>query len=54
VVTLGALIRFRGWTFLLTGYDEPSGASDDVVQRVAGSIVLRVGIAVLAFGLLSL
>jgi len=49
----GALIRFRGWTFLLAGYDETSSISDDVVRGVAGNTVLRVGIAVFAVGLLA-
>jgi hypothetical protein len=47
---VGALIKFRGWTFLLAGYDETSPVPDDVVQDVAGNTVLRVGIAVFAFG----
>jgi hypothetical protein len=51
LTVLGALIRFRGWTFLLVGYDETSRVPDDVAQQVAGNTVLRVGIAVFAFGL---
>lgn len=49
----GALIRFRGWTFLLAGYDESSSVSEDFVQDVAGNTVLRVGIAVFAVGVLA-
>lgn len=48
----GALIKFRGWTFLLAGYDESSSIPDDVVQNVAGNTILRIGIAVLAVGVL--
>ncbi|WP_240728566.1 class I SAM-dependent methyltransferase [Halobellus limi] len=48
LTVLGALIRFRGWTFLLAGYDETSRVPDDVAQQVAGNTVLRVGIAVFA------
>lgn len=47
----GALIRYRGWTCLLAGYDETSRVPDNVVQQVAGNTVLRVGIAVFAFDL---
>jgi len=53
LTVLGALIRFRGWTFLLAGYDETSRVPDDVVRQVAGNTVLRVGIAVVAFGLVT-
>lgn len=53
LVTLaGALIRFRGWTFLLAGHDGTASVPEDVVQSVAGNTVLRVGIAVFAFGVL--
>ncbi|ESP89775.1 hypothetical protein [Candidatus Halobonum tyrrellensis] len=48
----GALIRFRGWTFLLAGYDETAPVPESVVQNVAGNTVLRVGIAVLVVGVL--
>jgi hypothetical protein len=37
LTVLGGLIRFRGWTFLLAGYDETSRIPDDVVQQVAGN-----------------
>jgi len=49
----GALIRFRGWTFLLAGYDGTAPVPDDVVREVAGNTVLRVGIPVLAVGVLA-
>ncbi|WP_284010890.1 DUF3784 domain-containing protein [Haloarcula pelagica] len=52
VTVAGALIKFRGWTFLLAGYDESVPVSEDTVQNVAGNTVLRVGIAVFAFGVL--
>ncbi|GAA0521096.1 hypothetical protein SAMN04488066_1203 [Halorubrum aquaticum] len=48
----GALIKFRGWTFLLAGYDETAAIPDDVVQDIAGNTVLRVGLAVFAIGIL--
>ena len=48
----GALIKFRGWMFLLAGYDETGEISDDVVQNIAGNSVLRVGLAVFAIGIL--
>ena len=50
VTVAGALIKFRGWTFLLAGYDESVPVSDDTVQNVAGNTAIRVGIAVLVFG----
>lgn len=31
LLILGVLIRFRGWTFLLAGYDGSSSIPDDVV-----------------------
>jgi len=48
----GVLIKFRGWTFLLAGYDETGEIPDDVVQDIAGNTVLRVGLAVFAIGIL--
>lgn len=48
----GALIKFRGWTFLLTGYDETAPVPDSVVQNVAENTVLRFGIAVFGVGML--
>jgi len=54
VGVLGALIKFAGWTWLLAGYSEStSPVPDDVVRDVAGNTVLRVGIAVFAFGVIS-
>ncbi|WP_257301086.1 DUF3784 domain-containing protein [Haloarchaeobius sp. FL176] len=51
IVTVGGiLVRFLGWTFLLAGYDGQSAIPDDVVAEMAGNTILRVGIAVLAFG----
>lgn len=49
----GALIKFRGWTFLVAGYDETSAVPEEVVADVAGSTVLRVGLAALALGVLT-
>jgi hypothetical protein len=53
VAIAGALVKFRGWTFLLAGYDTTSPVPDDVVQDMAGNTVLRIGIAVFTFGLLA-
>ncbi|WP_408958896.1 hypothetical protein [Natrinema sp. 74] len=54
ITILGALIKFGGWTWLLTGYNElTSPVPDDVVQNTAGNTVLRVGIAVFVFGMLA-
>lgn len=50
LVVLGALIRFRGWTFLVAGYDATSPLPDDVVASVVGNTVLRIGLAAAALG----
>ena len=52
LVVLGALIKFRGWTFLLAGYDQTSEVPDEVVSDVAGNTVLRIGLATVAFGVI--
>jgi len=53
VTALGALIKFAGWTWLLAGYSEStSTVPDDVVRDIAGSTILRVGIAVLLIGVI--
>ncbi|QHS15866.1 DUF3784 domain-containing protein [haloarchaeon 3A1-DGR] len=48
----GALIRFRGWTFLIAGYDETSSVPEEVVADVVGNAVLRIGVAAIALGVL--
>jgi len=48
----GALIKFRGWTFLLAGHDETAPIPESVVQTLAGNTVLRIGIAVSVVGVL--
>ncbi|MFA9518424.1 hypothetical protein ACERIT_14630 [Halopenitus sp. H-Gu1] len=52
LLILGVLIKFRGWLFLLAGYDESSSVPDNVVQDIAGNTVLRVSIAALVVGVL--
>jgi len=52
LIIAGVLIKFRGWTGLIAGYDETSTVPDDVVQDAVGNTVLRVGIAVFVFGIL--
>lgn len=52
LLTAGALIKFRGWTFLLAGYDETSPVPDEVVADIAGNTILRIGIAAIALGIL--
>ncbi|WP_436931396.1 hypothetical protein [Halosimplex halobium] len=49
-LVVGALVRYRGWTFLVAGYDETSPIPEDVVAEMAGSTVLRVGVATVALG----
>lgn len=54
VTALGALIKFAGWTWLLAGYSEStSPVPDDVVRDIAGSTIIRVGIAVLVVGVVA-
>lgn len=48
----GGLIKFRGWTFLLAGYDKTSSVPEDVIADMAGNTVLRVGLATIAFGVI--
>ena len=48
----GVLIKFRGWTFLLAGYDETSPVPDEVVADVAGNTILRIGLAAIVLGVL--
>ena len=48
----GVLITFRGWTFLLAGYDETSPVPDEVVADVAGNTILRIGLAAIVLGVL--
>ncbi|WP_066417769.1 DUF3784 domain-containing protein [Halorubrum aethiopicum] len=50
VAVAGWLIRFRGWTFLLAGYDGTSSVPDEVVAETAGNTVLRIGLAGIAIG----
>ncbi|OYR76337.1 hypothetical protein DJ84_22375 [Halorubrum ezzemoulense] len=49
----GVLIKFRGWTFLLAGYDETGEIPDSAVRDIAGNTVLRVCLAVFVFGVLT-
>lgn len=54
VALLGALIKFIGWTWLLAGYSKStSPVPDEVVQDIAGNTLLRIGIALLAVGVLA-
>jgi hypothetical protein len=51
VTVLGYLIRYRGWTFLVAGYDqETSSVPDEAVAEIAGSTILRIGIATIVLG----
>lgn len=52
LLILGVLIRFRGWLFLLAGYDESASVPDDVIQNIAGNTVLRISIAAFVVGTL--
>lgn len=53
LVVAGGLIKFFGWTFLLAGYDETSSIPDDVLAKMAGNTVLRIGLAAIVFGIIA-
>ncbi|WP_121822618.1 hypothetical protein [Halostella salina] len=53
VTALGALIRFRNWTFLVAGYDDSTDVPENVVANMVGNMVLRVGIGVSVFGVVA-
>jgi len=50
LAALGALIKFRQWTFLVAGYDRSSSVPKEVVADVVGSTVLRIGLAAIGLG----
>jgi hypothetical protein len=50
LVSLGYLVRFRGWTFLVAGYDDTASVPEDVAASVVGNAVLRLGVAALVLG----
>lgn len=50
---LAYLIRGRGWTFLVAGYDESSAISERVVATTVGNLALRVGMLSVLAGLLA-
>lgn len=52
LTVVGALIKFRQWTFLLAGNDKTSPVPDGVVAEIAGNTVLRIGLAGIALGVL--
>jgi hypothetical protein len=49
----GALLKFRGWTFLLGVYDKSSSVSNAAIRDLAGNTILNVGLAVFFFGVLN-
>lgn len=53
VLVLGYLIKFHGWTFLLAGYDPNAVTDEEALVNLAGGTVMRIGVAVIAFGALS-
>lgn len=52
IALAGWLIKYRGWTFLVAGYDTTSSVSEEVIGDIVGTTVLRVGIATAALGVL--
>jgi hypothetical protein len=53
LVGLGALVRFREWTFLVAGYDATSPVPEEVAANVVGNLLLRVGLASAAVGVVA-
>lgn len=52
LVAMGALIKYRGWTFLIAGYDATSSVPPAVARSLVGNTVLRVGLATIVLGAL--
>lgn len=50
VLFLGYLIKFRGWTFLLAGYDPNTVTDEDALADLAGGTLLRISIVIIVFG----
>lgn len=50
LAAVGALIKFRQWTFLIAGYDRTSPVPEEAVADIAGNTVLRIGLAAVAVG----
>ena len=53
LTVLGGLIRFRGWTFLIAGYDESSPIPAETVQNAGGNTIMRTGIVLIVAGVLT-
>ena len=53
VLVLGSLIKFRGWTFLLAGYDPNAVTDEAALADLAGGTVIRIGLAVVVFGIVT-
>jgi hypothetical protein len=53
LLTLGYLIRGRGWSFLVAGYDDAAAIPEDVVTSAVGNLALRVGILSLVVGVIA-
>lgn len=47
---LGVAIKYLGWITLLAGYDRTSAVPEDAVADIAGSTILRIGLAGLGYG----
>ncbi len=52
LVALGYLIRFRGWTFLIAGYDDSVDIPADLAANATGNTMLRIGLGTVALGIL--
>jgi hypothetical protein len=50
VLILGYLVKFRGWTFLLAGYDPTRITDEDALADLAGGTLLRIGLVIISFG----
>ncbi|EMA46761.1 DUF3784 domain-containing protein [Halococcus saccharolyticus] len=53
VLVLGYLIKFRGWTFLLAGYDPNAVTDEAALADLAGGTIIRIGLTVVVFGIVT-
>lgn len=50
LTVVGYLVRARGWTAPLAGYEEASALPDEVVANVVGMAALRIGLMAVGVG----
>ncbi|EMA55667.1 MULTISPECIES: DUF3784 domain-containing protein [Halococcus] len=53
VLVIGYLIKFRGWTFLLAGYDPTAVTDEAALADLAGGTIIRISLAIVVFGIVT-